>query len=196
MFESCCSLVERYKKGDHTKRFPNEIHESQLAIQNNHIDCLKYFHENGFNCPVHSHKCAIYFGSLDCLKYLVENKICNNESVPCFDFHYNISINSTYFENRLPCYRYLIEQGFDFTTWYENEFDQMFENQEWYWVKKSMNNYLNEGIIDQYSLHIHHKVKKIQKAWIMYAYSPNTVIGRNRLLQEFQELDQLTSCSV
>ena len=189
MFEACCSLVERHRRGDLTKRCLNEIYESQIAIQNNHIDCLKYFHENGFNCPIYSHECAVYFGSLDCLKYLIENKICS-QTVPCFDFYHNISNNSPYFRNRLTCYQYLVEQEFDFKS-YESEFDQMFENEQWYWIKKSFNNYVKNGIIDKYSLHIHHKVKKIQKAWIMYAYSPNTSIGRTRLLNEFQELDRL-----
>ena len=161
MFEACCSLVVRHSRGDLTKRCPDEIHESQFAIQNNHIDCLKYFHENGFNCPLYSHECAVYFGSLDCLKYLIENKICS-QTVPCFEFYYNISNNSSYFLNRLSCYRYLIKKGLDFKTSYENEFDQVFENEQWYWIKKSFDNYFKNGIIDKYSLHVHHKVKKIQ----------------------------------
>ena len=62
MFEACCSLVVRHSRGDLTKICPDEIHESQFAIQNNHNDCLKYLHENGFNCPLYSHECAVYFG--------------------------------------------------------------------------------------------------------------------------------------
>jgi len=45
----------------------------ELAAKNNHLNCLKYAHENG--CPWDENTCkvAAKYGHLDCLKYLHEN---------------------------------------------------------------------------------------------------------------------------
>jgi hypothetical protein len=47
--------------------------------------------------------------------------------------------------------------------------------------------YIKKGIINKYTLHIYHKVLRIQRAWHRYAYNPETKIGKERMLKSVNE---------
>jgi hypothetical protein len=47
--------------------------------------------------------------------------------------------------------------------------------------------YVKKGIINKYTLHIYHKVLRIQRAWYRYAYNPETKIGKERMLKSVNE---------
>ena len=47
--------------------------------------------------------------------------------------------------------------------------------------------YVKKGIIDENTLHIHHKVLRIQRAWHRYAYNPESKIGKERMLKSMIE---------
>jgi hypothetical protein len=43
--------------------------------------------------------------------------------------------------------------------------------------------YVKKGIINKYTLHIHHRVLRIQRDWHRYAYNPESKIGKLRMFQ-------------
>jgi hypothetical protein len=43
--------------------------------------------------------------------------------------------------------------------------------------------YVKKGILNENTLHIYHKVLRIQRAWQMYANNPESKIGKQRMLQ-------------
>jgi hypothetical protein len=47
--------------------------------------------------------------------------------------------------------------------------------------------YVKKGIIDKYTLHIHHKVLRIQRAWHRYAYNPESKKGKLRMFKSMIE---------
>jgi hypothetical protein len=47
--------------------------------------------------------------------------------------------------------------------------------------------YVKKGIIDENTLHIYHKVSRIQRAWQIYANNPETKIGKQRMLKSMIE---------
>ena len=91
---------------------------------------------------------------------------------------------------RKPCYRFLIERGYTFDD-HEKEFDKMFEGKDWYIRVKSMKKYLTTGQTDDYSAHIYVKVRKIQEAWLKYAYYPKTKLGRERMISTVKSLHEI-----
>jgi hypothetical protein len=51
--------------------------------------------------------------------------------------------------------------------------------------------YVKTGIIDEYTLHIHHKVLRIQRAWQIYANNPGNKIGKKRMFKFVDELQSI-----
>jgi hypothetical protein len=47
--------------------------------------------------------------------------------------------------------------------------------------------YVKKGIINKYTLHVHHKVLRIQRAWQIYANNPETRIGNERMYKSMIE---------
>ena len=50
---------------------------------------------------------------------------------------------------------------------------------------------LGKRILNEYTLHIHHKIKSIQRAWIKVAHDPYTKVGKRRMLKTVEELHLL-----
>jgi hypothetical protein len=133
---------------------------------------------------------AICKGDVECLRYMHSTKEFTETPIQCFDFDYNIRTNSIYMMNRKPAYRLLIERGYSFQD-HEEEFDKMFQGEEWYVRAKSKKRYLTTGHTDEHSAHIDLKVRKIQHEWLKYAYHPNTRLGHDRMMRRVSSLQEI-----
>ena len=172
----------------------------EYAAGRGHLNCLKYLYENG--CPWNSDACtdAAFGGHLECLKYLHKNGCPWNEEA----YAYAVS------EGNLQILKYLHENG---CQWYERvciiaargghfeclkyllEHDcptdvdtyklcvKKCRKKTWFQVYM----YVKKRIINKYTLHIHHKVLRIQRAWHRYAYNPESKIGQERMLKSMSE---------
>jgi hypothetical protein len=58
-----------------------------------------------------------------------------------------------------------------------------FKHKTWFQVYM----YVKKRIIDENTLHIHHKVLRIQRAWHRYAYNPESKIGKQRMFKSMIE---------
>jgi hypothetical protein len=59
----------------------------------------------------------------------------------------------------------------------------MYRNETWFQVYM----YVKKGILNENTLHIYHKVLRIQRAWHRYAYNPESKIGKQRMLKSMIE---------
>ena len=184
-----------------------------FAVQRNHCECLQTLFDQRYDqfvVPDILYDLAVYTGSLECLIVLCENDkkagkrtfrpktSPENDSngqkkIPCFDFEHNIRTNSEYLRQRRPCYRYLLEEcGWAVEDHHECVFEAMFGHEEWFQAMRSVRRYLATGEgVDRHTLRIHHRVQRIQHAWIKYAYHPNTPLGRKRMMGTVDDLMQL-----
>ena len=64
-----------------------------------------------------------------------------------------------------------------------NKYKNDFGTEQWF----QMYMYVKKGIIDENTLHIHHKVLRIQRAWHRYAYNPESKIGKQRMFKSMNE---------
>ena len=145
----------------------------EFASKHGDIDILIYLHENG--CPWDKRACreAARNGHLDCLKYLHENGCLWNEWV-CYDAQTN---------NHIDCLKYLLEHDCPIYTITYNECKSILNTHTWFQVYM----YVKKGILNENTLHIYHKVLRIQRAWHRYAYNPESKIGQERMLKSMSE---------
>lgn len=196
---SCCCLFAR-RCTDMNDRITSKLQISEwchFAAQRNHSECLQtlfYQRYDHFVVPDILYDLVVYTGSLECLIVLCKNddrkKTENEKKIPCFDFEHNINTNSEYLSRRKPCYRYLLEEcGWAFEDHHERVFQAMFGHEEWFQAMRSVRRYLATGEgVDRHTLRIHHRVQRIQHAWIKYAYHPNTPLGRKRMMATVDDL--------
>jgi hypothetical protein len=59
----------------------------------------------------------------------------------------------------------------------------MYRNETWFQVYM----YVKKGILNENTLHIYHKVLRIQRAWHRYAYNPESKIGKQIMLKSMIE---------
>lgn len=185
---SCCCTVRTHKNGAY-KIDPADL-SCNDAVHYGHLECLRYLRESGFPWNSVTYAVAICKGDMKCLRYMHETKEFLQTPIQCFDFDYNIRTNSIYMNNRKPCYRFLIERGYSFED-HEEEFDKMFEGEDWYVRAKSMKKYLATGDTDEYSAHLDVKVRKIQCEWLKYAYHPKTRLGHNRMMRRVSSMEEI-----
>ena len=77
-----------------------------IAVENGHIDCLKYLHENGCSWSTETCNKAAENGHIDCLKYLHENG-CPWSTETC---------NKAAQYGHLYCLKYLHQNGCPWST--------------------------------------------------------------------------------
>jgi hypothetical protein len=134
---------------------------------------LKYLHENG--CPWNSRvfAWAAKNGHLKILKYLHENGCPWNEHACSY-----AAING-----HLKILKYLLKHDCPMSVHIYEKCVKKCKNETWFQVYM----YVKKGIIDENTLHIHHKVLRIQRAWHRYAYNPESKIGQERMLKSMSE---------
>jgi hypothetical protein len=118
-------------------------------------------------------KYAAGYGHLKCLKILHENgcpwnKEACYEAVVC---------------GQLKCLKYLLEHDCPMDVGTYEKCVNEYKTETWF----QMYMYVKKGIIDENTLHIHHKVLRIQRAWHRYAYNPESKIGQERMLKSMNE---------
>jgi hypothetical protein len=67
------------------------------------------------------------------------------------------------------------------------ECKEIFEDQEWFHLYM----YVKKKEINKYTLHIHHKVLRIQKVWQVYSHNPSTDIGFNKMMKSVFEMNNM-----
>jgi hypothetical protein len=50
--------------------------------------------------------------------------------------------------------------------------------------------HVKKGIIDENTLHVYHKVLRIQRAWHRYAYNPESKIGKERMFKYMKSFNE------
>ena len=111
-------------------------------------------------------------GNLDIIKYLHENGCSLNTQTSIIAAE----------EQNVDVLQYLINNGYDYSVIIDK-----IENEPWFQEYQ----YMKFGIVKEHTLHLHHKIKRIQHTWLRYAYSPYTKIGHQRILRNFQENNAL-----
>ena len=143
------------------------------AAKGGHLKILKYLHDN--DCPWDVRACreAAYGGHLECLKYLHENG-CPWDALTC---------KHAVEKGHLECVKYLLEHDCPMDVGIYEKCVNEYKTETWFQVYM----YVKKGIIDENTLHIHHKVLRIQRAWHRYAYNPESKIGKQRMFHSMSE---------
>jgi len=134
---------------------------------------LKYLHENGCSWDENTCAGAAIGGHFECLKYLHVNE-CPWDKDACKYAAYG---------GHLKCLKYLLEHDCPMDVVTYEKCVKKFKKKTWFQVYM----YIKKGIINKYTLHIYHKVLRIQRAWHRYAYNPETKIGKERMFKSMNE---------
>lgn len=154
-----------------------------IAVSSGHLKCIKFLLNNG--CPIYEDACnlACQWGYFNILKYLHEHCKCSiNENTM-----YYVDLNSYASEERLSIIKYLIEHNCPMYKQHFEMCENLFRYERWFQNYV----YMNQGIINEYTLHIHHKILRIQQAWITYSYDPSTPVGYKRMMNSFKECNNM-----
>jgi len=138
------------------------------------FDDVKYLHENGCPWTKRTSTKAVKYGQLNILKY-VHEKGCPWNEYACR--HYAVKYG------HLKCLKYLLDYDCPIDVETYNNCAIRYKTETWFQVYM----YVKKGIINKYTLHIHHKVFRIQRAWHRYAYNPSSKIGHERMLKSLNE---------
>jgi hypothetical protein len=144
------------------------------AAKRNHLDCLQYLYEN--ECPWNEKVCetAAECGHLHILEYLHERGCPWDES----------AINAAINEEDFDCLKYLLDNGCPITNESFQTCCELFKMETWFQLYM----YKEKNIIDQYTLHIHHKILRIQKAWQKYVQNPKTKFGFTLMMKSINDM--------
>ena len=134
---------------------------------------MKYLHKNGCLWNEDACKYAAKYSHLECLKYLHEND-CPWNKYAC---------EWAAREGHLECLKYLLEHDCPTDVGTYKLCIKKCKNKTWFQVYM----YVKKGINNEYTLHIHHKVLRIQQAWHRYAYNPESNIGQERMFKSMIE---------
>jgi len=153
------------------------------AARSGQLECLKYLHENG--CPWDATACAYAArrNQLECLKYLHENgcpwDVNTYKSIHKWKLDEDIS-----YILELEIYAMKHDCPMDMATY--RIYKTKYQTELWFQLYM-----LEKRILNEYTLHIHHKIKRIQRAWIKAAHDPYTKVGKRRMLKTVEELHLL-----
>ena len=172
------------------------------AANAGHFKCLVYLHEHGCPWNEHANHIASYRGHYQCHLYMLMNGCPWEKNELLCNLCDSVMINDTPMDHlRITCgqhfkecFRYGIMSG---------EYDaELMHRTVWVIVNLIGPNecpwfhlytYMKMGVINEYTLHIHHKVKRIQHAWLRYAFDPNTSVGHTRLCRTITELNDIVA---
>ena len=154
------------------------------------FDIAKYLIDNGADVTTDLFIKAIQYNNLDMIRYLHSKSECD-EDILMNQVYYTTYMNLLSGENTDMIQYFLIERDYSFESAMEIEEyimtigdDDLFKlnHQLWYQMYK-----YKKGIVDKYTLHIHNKVKKIQKMWLQYYYNPRTKIGKKIMMENIEK---------
>lgn len=144
---------------------------------NHKIDFVKYLHK--IDCPWNerAYYAAIDENRLDIVQYLHANKCPLSEKV----------IKCSIKKGIPEIIQYLLENDCPITKKYLNKCKHMFKTKLWF--QKYL--YIKHNEINKYTLHIRHKIQRIQKAWFVYSLNPKNKIGNLIMHNELSKLPTL-----
>lgn len=180
----------------------NEYSDPYLtSVRNGDLNMVKYLYENMRTTDEDDMKIAfitaIQFDKQDILEYIISKNfilhenafdevvernslrylkiLCENGYKWPADYENNQIRHLTiyaYGMNYHDILKYLIQQGYP----YRDYMCHLFNDEIWFQLIQ-----LHNGVINQYNLHLRHKIQRIQRCWIQYAYNPRTEIGYQRM---------------
>jgi len=142
------------------------------------MDFVKYLHE--IDCPwdERAYHAAIDENDWNIIRYLYENNCPLTEKVVKFSIKQRKhEITKFLLENGCPINKKCLNRC---TRWYSNDI----------WFQKYL--YIEHNVINNYTLHIRHKIQRIQKAWFVYSLNPTTKKGAFIMHNELSKLPALT----
>lgn len=147
------------------------------CCSNHKMDFVKYLHK--IDCPWNerAYYAAIDENRLDIIQYLHENNCPLSEKVIKFSIKKGIP----------ETIKYLLENDCPINKKYLNKCKQMFKTELWF--QKYL--YIKHNEINKYTLHIRHKIQRIQKAWFVYSLNPKNKIGNLIMHDELHKLSTL-----
>jgi hypothetical protein len=178
-----------------------------------HLNMIKYLYENDLvNLSSDLMFYAINGYGGDCKKCSMKDKCCSNHKIDCpWDIKaYHAAIDENRLdivqylhENKCPLsekvikfsikkgipeiIQYLLENDCPITKKYLNKCKHMFKTELWF--QKYL--YIKHNEINKYTLHIRHKIQRIQKAWFVYSLNPKNKIGNLIMHNELSNLPSL-----
>jgi hypothetical protein len=187
----------RYMKDIYENLIENEHHEMLKYLFHIHqklsiLDFDEFIYTNELPCL------AVYYGNLECLKFF-HNNGCKLDEDVFESAHYGIyegyyRIQHYVQKNHIDCIKYLFDND---CKYYEcNDifvhpyYRNIVHNQVWF--QKHM--YIKTGEVNKKTLHIHHKVIRIQRAWIKYSLNPRTSVGNKKMMSNIHAMEKLLIC--
>ena len=138
--------------------------DSQLHI-------LMYLHDNGCQLNERCYFLPTKYGNMEMLKFLVSRKC---------PFGTQIAKQLARVEN-VNSFRYLVENGCPYG---------MIEpsNKVWKLLWFQKHSYCEKGIVNPFTLHVKHKIQRMQRAWVRHAYNPTSLIGHARMIDNVTKI--------
>lgn len=147
------------------------------CCSNHKMDFVKYLHEIGCPWDEKAYHAAIDEKEFNIVQFLVENKCPLSEKVIKFSIK----------KGTPEITEYLLENDCPINKKYLNKCKQLYCNDLWF--QKYL--YIKHNEINKYTLHIRHKIQRIQKAWFVYSLDPKNKIGNLIMHNELSKLPSL-----
>jgi len=147
------------------------------CCSNHKMDFVKYLHD--VNCPwdEKAYQAAIDENDFNIVQFLLENKCPLSKEIIKFSIK-----NGTHKMTKL-----LLENDCPINKKYLEKCKQRYHNELWF--QKYL--YIKHNVIETYTLHIRHKIQRIQKAWFVYSLNPKNKIGNLIMHNELSKLPNL-----
>jgi hypothetical protein len=142
------------------------------------MDFVKYLHE--IDCPwdERAYHAAIDENDWNIIRYLYENNCPLTEKVVKFSIK----------QRKHEITKFLLENGCPINKKCLNRCMRRYSNHLWF--QKYL--YIVHNVINNYTLHIRHKIQRIQKAWFVYSLNPTNKKGSFIMHNELSKLPALT----
>ena len=147
------------------------------CCSNHKMDFVKYLHEIGCPWDEKAYHAAIDEKEFNIVQFLLENKCPLSEKIIKFSIK----------KGTPEITKYLLENDCPINKKYLNKCKQMFKTELWF--QKYL--YIKHNEINKYTLHIRHKIQRIQKAWFVYSLNPKNQTGNLIMHDELSKLPTL-----
>lgn len=134
------------------------------------LKCLRYLHEHNCSWNEDCYMNTLMYNHRECLQYLLDHECPIDKRM--LTIRYNL-IRLTHVDKTII--RTLIEHGCEY-----NKLTILLLNlNDLPWFEKIQ--YIRYGIINIHNLHIHQKVKRIQRTWLRYILHPDATLGKKHI---------------
>lgn len=147
------------------------------CCSNHKMDFVKYLHEIGCPWDEKAYHAAIDEKEFNIVQFLLENKCPLTKKVIKFSIK----------KGTPEITKYLLENDCPINKKYLNKCKQLYCNDLWF--QKYL--YIKHNEINKYTLHIRHKIQRIQKAWFVYSLNPKNKSGHLIMHNELSKLPSL-----